>query len=416
MEISAKKSSHADESGAREVEAVHLNKTSSNVPHSADQGAAGNVQQMSRDPLDDKLDELEQRLATLNAENSPSRSSNASFQTAPEQVSPKPLSQNALGKPREQVSRETPNPVLFPPRGTGLPSSTTAPPAQPSSRPTTSHQASTRPSTRRSSTIPTSQVPSASSSRRGAQAPTSTPASASSSRRVATSPDTQGASASSSRPSSFKLNQPTGAQTGRPATRHRRNKTPWPPATIIQDGRQALQSVRAFSDMRNDVLSAMRAEERLKSSSLPTLPRPNTATTTAPSPNSAANNLPAESSQGPREYSNHVPAANIDWTSPSTRRREYAKIDKARRGLRGLIRRVTPRILRKDGRVGFHDDDGKGSDAGTVRRFRMDVGNGDGAVNEAAKSRWWKFGKKKGEGKGKGEGRSSAEGGIESSS
>ncbi len=407
---------------------MHLSKTSSNVPQSVDQGTAGNEQQMPRDPLDDQLDELEQRLATLNAEISPSRSSNASFQTAPEQLSPKPLSQNALGKRKEQVSQKTPNPVLFPSRGTGRQISTTAPPAQSSSRPTTSHQASTRPSTRRSSTIPTSQVPSASSSRRGGQAPTSASASASSSRRVATSPDTQGASASSSRPSSFKLNQPTGAQTGPPATRHRRNKTPWPPATIIQDGRQALQSVRAFSDMRNDVLSAMRAEERLKSSSLPTLlPRPNTATTNTTAPSSsvstATHHLPAENAQDPpREFSNHVPAANIDWTSPSTRRREYAKIDKARRGLRGLIRRVTPRVLRKDGRVGFHDDDGKGSDAGTVRRFRMDVGDGDGdgegAVDEAAKSRWWKFGKKKGggKGKGKGKGKSSAEGGIESSS
>ncbi len=52
----------------------------------------------------------------------------------------------------------------------------------------------------------------------------------------------------------------------------------------------------------------------------------------------------------------------------------------------------------------------------------MDVGDGDGdgegAVDEAAKSRWWKFGKKKGggKGKGKGKGKSSAEGGIESSS
>ena len=69
------------------------------------------------------------------------------------------------------------------------------------------------------------------------------------------------------------------------------------------------------------------------------------------------------------------------------------------------MRRVTPRFLLKNGRVGFHDaEDGKGSDAGgTVRRFRMDVGDDDDSVvgeEEGAKSAWWKFGKKK-NGKGK---------------
>lgn len=137
----------------------------------------------------------------------------------------------------------------------------------------------------------------------------------------------------------------------------------------------------------------MQAEERLKSSSLPTLPRPTTADTTASSSVSTANDLAEGSSQNPHEYSNHVPAANIDWTLPSTRRREYEKIDKARSGFRGLIRRVIPRVLRKNGRVGFHDDE-KGSDAGTVRRFRMDVGDGDSVINETATSPWWTFGKK----------------------
>lgn len=143
----------------------------------------------------------------------------------------------------------------------------------------------------------------------------------------------------------------------------------------------------------------MQAEERLKkSSSLPTLSRPATAGTSV----STANDLVNESSQNPHEYSNHVPAANIDWTLPSTRRREYEKIDKARSGLRGLIRRVTPRILRKNGRVGFHaDDDGKGSDVGTVRRFRMDVADGDSAVEGIASSPWWKFGKNKAKRQGK---------------
>lgn len=137
----------------------------------------------------------------------------------------------------------------------------------------------------------------------------------------------------------------------------------------------------------------MRAEERLKSSSLPTLPRPATADTKAASLVSAANDLAGESSQDLQEFSNHVPAANIDWTLPSTRRREYEKIDKARSGFRGLLRHVTPRFLWKNCRVGFHDDS-KGSDAGTVRRFRMDVSDGDSAVDKVANNPWWKFGKK----------------------
>ena len=400
MEMSSEVLPNADKSGAGEAEAIHLNKMSSDVPPSTDQGTASTVQQMPRDALDDQIDELEQRLAALTADTSPSRSSNASFRTAPEQVSPKPLSRNALGKRKEHDSPKRPNPILFPLQGSRRQTITTTPQAQSTSQPTTSHQASTRPSTRRSSTVPTSQVPSASSSRREGRAPPLAGPSASASRRVATGPDSRGASASSSRHSSFKVNPPTGAQTGRPAVRHRRNKTTWPPPTIVTDGRQALQSVRAFSDLRDDVFSAMQAEERLKSSSLPTLPLPATANTTASSSVSTAENLARESSQILHEYSNHVPAANIDWTLPSTRRREYEKIDKARSGLRGLIRRVTPRILQKNGRVGFHDE-GKGSDAGSVRRFRMDVGDEDSAVEETAHSPWWKLGKKKAKGKGK---------------
>ena len=180
----------------------------------------------------------------------------------------------------------------------------------------------------------------------------------------------------------------------------------------------------------------MEAEER---TSLPTLSHPTTAAAQDPS-------SPDSNPQTPAEYSNYVPPANTDWTTSSTRRREYEEIDKARRGIRGLIRRVTPRFLLKNGRVGFHDgEDGEGSDAGTVRRFRMDVeddddsvvggegdnvvgGEGDSVVGgegdsvavgeeeeeeEGAKSAWWKsIGKKMMmKGKGKKEKSSSAEAG-----
>lgn len=378
--------------------AIQAMEMSSDTSPSADQGIAGTAQKRPRDALDDRIDELEQRLAALTADRSPSRSSNASFRTAREEMTPKLLSQNARGKHGVQDSPKRPKPVFFPPQGSRSQNFITT---HPISRPTTSHRASTRPSTRRSSTAPTSQVPSASSSRREGRAPTSTRPSVSSSRRGATGVDSQGASASSSRHSSFKVNQPAGAQTSRSVRLNRRYNTTWPPPTVIRDGRQALQSIQAFSDLRDDVFSGMQAEERLKSSSLPTLPRPTTADTTVASLVSTANDLAGETLQNPHEYSNHVPAANIDWTLPSTRRREYEKIDKARSGFRGLIRRVTPRILRKNGRDGFHDDE-KGSDAGTVRRFRMDVADGDSTINETATSPWWRFDKKEVKGKGKG--------------
>lgn len=68
----------------------------------------------------------------------------------------------------------------------------------------------------------------------------------------------------------------------------------------------------------------------------------------------------------------HIPATVIDWTSPSTRRREHEKIDKSSRGFRGWWRRVAPRWCSSASRTGFYagDDD---SDAGSVRRYRVDL-------------------------------------------
>ncbi|KAL3439517.1 hypothetical protein BDV09DRAFT_157575 [Aspergillus tetrazonus] len=66
----------------------------------------------------------------------------------------------------------------------------------------------------------------------------------------------------------------------------------------------------------------------------------------------------------------------IEWTSPSTRRREYKEIDRASSGVRGLWRRVAPRWCQfGDKRVPFleEDKDGKANYEGSVRRFRMDL-------------------------------------------
>ncbi|KAE8353051.1 hypothetical protein BDV28DRAFT_133921 [Aspergillus coremiiformis] len=68
-------------------------------------------------------------------------------------------------------------------------------------------------------------------------------------------------------------------------------------------------------------------------------------------------------------------ATVIDWTSPSTRRREYKKIDRASSGVRGFWRRVAPKWCQfgHDRTPFFEEKDGKGNYEGSVRRFRMDL-------------------------------------------
>lgn len=71
-----------------------------------------------------------------------------------------------------------------------------------------------------------------------------------------------------------------------------------------------------------------------------------------------------------------VPATVIDWTSPSTRRREYEAIDRSNRGFRRVWRRMTPRCFRpSETRTPFFETgkDGKANYEGSVRRFRMDI-------------------------------------------
>lgn len=65
----------------------------------------------------------------------------------------------------------------------------------------------------------------------------------------------------------------------------------------------------------------------------------------------------------------------MEWTSPSTRRAEYEKIDRASRGVRGLWRRVAPRWCQsRDSRAPFFEEGNPKTDReGSVRRFRMDL-------------------------------------------
>ncbi|KAH2769204.1 hypothetical protein KXV52_002508 [Aspergillus fumigatus] len=83
--------------------------------------------------------------------------------------------------------------------------------------------------------------------------------------------------------------------------------------------------------------------------------------------------------------SKQVMSTVIDWTSPSTRRREYKKIDRASNGVRGFWRRVAPRWCQfGDNRMPFFREgkNGKGNYEGSVRRFRMDLP--DEPVDETA--------------------------------
>jgi hypothetical protein len=70
------------------------------------------------------------------------------------------------------------------------------------------------------------------------------------------------------------------------------------------------------------------------------------------------------------------PTAPIYWTSPATRRLEYAAIDAASQGVRGFFVRLIPDCIlpsefRSYQRSRFHDDEGRDSDAGSVRRYRI---------------------------------------------
>ncbi len=74
-----------------------------------------------------------------------------------------------------------------------------------------------------------------------------------------------------------------------------------------------------------------------------------------------------------------LPPTTIDWTLPTTRRREYEKIEASSRGIRGLWRRFAPKRCRRNSRLAFYDGDPQkledDSDAGSVRRYRVSLDN-----------------------------------------
>ena len=79
----------------------------------------------------------------------------------------------------------------------------------------------------------------------------------------------------------------------------------------------------------------------------------------------------------PNEESSKTPGivacTIIDWTSPCTRRREYEKIDRSTRGLRGLWRKLCPRRLQRSQHIPFYKGDDEDDDGASVRRYRLDL-------------------------------------------
>lgn len=66
------------------------------------------------------------------------------------------------------------------------------------------------------------------------------------------------------------------------------------------------------------------------------------------------------------------PASTVYWTSEETRRLEYAAIDAASKGVKGLVARLIPAcfVSEQRRRTKFSEED-QGSDCGSVRRYRL---------------------------------------------
>lgn len=65
-----------------------------------------------------------------------------------------------------------------------------------------------------------------------------------------------------------------------------------------------------------------------------------------------------------------VSATTTHWISPSTRKRDYERIDRQNTGVRGFVRRMVPRSVSGPPEKFYEKDQ---SDAGSVRRYRLDV-------------------------------------------
>ena len=205
-----------------------------------------------------------------------------------------------------------------------------------------------------------------------------------SSRRSSTAYTSNRPSNTCSRRSSFLIRQPSETPTWRPRVPQRRSSTAHYRASSTDSYATHSKSVLLFQSLEASLANVdplpPRPTAHLTSASLPTLQSP--ATAVEPCPSKSSSTLVESPELQQHSYSNHVPATTIDWTLPSTRRRQYDEIEKSSRGIRGLVRRITPGSLWwKGNRAGFYDAD-KGSDGGTMRRYRLDPDDDDSIVGD----------------------------------
>ncbi len=187
------------------------------------------------------------------------------------------------------------------------------------------------------------------------------------------------------RSSSFLIRQPNGTQPRRPHMPLRSSSAMHARAYSTSSSDFYAEYKPLFRSLEASVQSgaalSVEPQAHLTSTSLPTLISP--LTIAELTVNQSSQTLPnAAESEYPPSYSNHVPATPIDWTLPSTRRKQYNEIDKSCRGFRGLVRRLALNLLRShEKRVGFYNAE-RSSDAGTVRRYRMNDDDCDSDVDE----------------------------------
>ncbi|KAF2760136.1 hypothetical protein EJ05DRAFT_273390 [Pseudovirgaria hyperparasitica] len=81
---------------------------------------------------------------------------------------------------------------------------------------------------------------------------------------------------------------------------------------------------------------------------------------------------PDQEEEEEEELYEPVPPTIIHWTSPDTRRQQYAEIDRMHSGLRGLWRKVAPRWLCPRVPAKFYDEK-NGDDSCSVRRHRLSL-------------------------------------------
>ena len=188
-----------------------------------------------------------------------------------------------------------------------------------------------------------------------------------------------------SRSSSFLIRQPN-------ETQRRRPHMPLRSSSAIHARAYSTKSSDVYAEykplfpsleasVQSGAASSVESHAHQASTSLPALISP--ITIAELTVNQSSQTLPTGPDfEYPPSYSNHVPATPIDWTLPSTRRQQYDEIDKSCRGFRGLVRRLTLNLFRLHGkRMGFYDAE-RSSDAGTVRRYRINDDDCDSDVDE----------------------------------